>query len=369
MDTFASRRNRFIQKMIEQRIEGSLVLNPSSIYYLTGMRSNPHERFLGLFLFADGSYCLLVPSLEIEVAQQHIEQVLSYMDHEGPINAIREIFARNPVQKLGVEKESISLESVELLKSILPHLSFVSISSIIQQMRSLKDELEINLLRKAAELIDEVVQAGIARVKQGMTEIELAGELEFIAKKLGAPQMSFETTVLSGAKSALPHGKPDHSRIEEGQFLLLDLGVYYAGYCSDITRTFFVGEEFTSKHREVYELVLAANEKAIDAVKPGVRLQDLDRIARQTIESGGYGAYFTHRLGHGLGLDIHEYPSVHGENEDLLSPGLVFTIEPGIYLPGFGGVRIEDDVVVTKDGVEVLTQYPKSWDSSIIYLE
>lgn len=369
MNTFANRRNRFIQQFVTRNIEGALILNPSSIYYLTGMRSNPHERFLGLFLFADGSYYLVVPSLEYEVAQQHVEKVMSYHDHEGPIQALQTIFAQNRVQQLGVEKEYISLERVELLKEILPQLSFVSISTLIAEMRSIKDVYEIGILRKAAQTVDQVVKEGITRIKRGMTEIELAGELEFIAKKLGAPHMSFETTVLSGAKSALPHGKPDSSLIQEGEFLLLDLGVYVDGYCSDITRTFFVGDQFTSKHKEVYELVLAANEQAIKAVKPGIALQELDRTARQTITVGGYGTYFTHRLGHGLGLEIHEYPSVHGENTDVLKPGLVFTIEPGIYIPGFGGVRIEDDVVVTQDGVEVLTQYPKSWDSSIIYLE
>ncbi len=368
MEVFSQRRNQCIARMKEKQIEASLVMNPSSIYYLTGLSSNPHERFLGLFLFADGSQAMIVPALEHEVAASYLDQISSYSDSEGPIAAIRQLLSQYKVRAIGVEKEYISLERAELLKEIVPDIFFTSISEILQQMRSIKDYQEIDYLRKAAQIVDEVVREGISRVRRGMTEMELANELEWIAKRLGSPSMSFSTTVLSGAKSAAPHGKPDQSPIQDGQYLLLDLGVVYQGYCSDITRTFMVGDS-TKQHQEIFELVLAANQRAIESTKPGVTLAHLDQTAREIIANGGYGPYFTHRLGHGLGLEIHEYPSVHGENYDLLQTGLVFTIEPGIYLPGFGGVRIEDDVLVTANGVEVLTQYPKDWSSSIIFLE
>lgn len=368
MEVFSQRRARMIDKMKARNVEGSLIMNPSSIYYLTGLKSNPHERFLGLFLFADGSTSMIVPALEKDVAKAYLDDVSSYSDSEGPLTAIRQLLTQNKVKDFGVEKEFISLERSEWLKEIEPSINFHSISDIIHSMRSIKDLQEIEFLRRAAQMVDQVVQEGIARIRRGMTEMELANELEWIAKRLGSPQMSFETTVLSGAKSAAPHGKPDQSIIQEGEYLLLDLGVMYKGYCSDITRTFMIGNG-TEKHKEIYELVLAANLRAIQATKPGITLAELDHTARQTIVDGGYGPQFTHRLGHGLGLEIHEYPSVHGDNQDLLQSGLVFTIEPGIYIPGFGGVRIEDDVLVTSNGVEVLTQYPKEWNSSIIFLE
>lgn len=368
MEVFSQRRTKFIARLKDKQIEAALIMNPSSIYYLTGLFSNPHERFLGLFLFSDGDSAMIVPALEHDVAATYLDRISSYSDSEGPVAAIQQLFNEHKVKKLGVEKEFISLERAELLKEIIPDIVFHSISEELHRMRSIKDHQEIEYLRHAAQIVDEVVREGISRVRRGMTERELANELEWIAKKLGSPSMSFATTVLSGAKSAAPHGKPDDAPILENEYLLLDLGVIYKGYCSDITRTFMVGEG-TKKHQEIYELVLTANQRAIENTRPGVTLAQLDLTARQVISQSGYGSYFTHRLGHGLGLEIHEYPSVHSENHDDVQTGLVFTIEPGIYLPGFGGVRIEDDVLVTADGVEVLTQYPKDWSSSIIFLE
>lgn len=170
--------------------------------------------------------------------------------------------------------------------------------------------------------------------------------------------MSFDTMVLSGPKTASPHGKPGDRKIQKGDFVLFDLGVIYEGYCSDITRTVSFGKP-SDAQKDVYETVRQAEQAAVDAVKPGVRAMDLDKIARDVITEAGYGEFFTHRLGHGLGISVHEFPSVTGTNEMELIEGMVFTIEPGIYDPSITGVRIEDDVVVTKDGVEVLTKYPK----------
>ncbi len=368
MHIFGERRNQLISKMKVEGIEAALIMNPSSIYYLTGLVSNPHERFLGLFLFADGNISMIAPALDLETAKAYLDHVIGYSDSEGPISAIKHLLGNIKVKFYGVEKEYITLERSEWLRDIVPDIKFASISTILHTMRSIKDTQEIDFLRKAAHMVDQVVTEGIKSIRRGITEMDLANELELIAKRLGSPKMSFETSVLSGAKSAAPHGKPDSSPIVEGEYLLLDLGVMYKGYCSDITRTFIVGNG-TDKHKEIYELVLLANTRAIEHTKAGRALKELDSIARKTISDGGYGEFFTHRLGHGLGLEIHEYPSVHGENVDLIQSGLVFTIEPGVYVPGFGGVRIEDDVLVTESGVEVLTRYPKDWNSSIIYME
>ncbi|HWL12694.1 MAG TPA: M24 family metallopeptidase, partial [Ureibacillus sp.] len=171
-------------------------------------------------------------------------------------------------------------------------------------------------------------------------------------------KMSFETMVLSGPKTASPHGTPGERKIQKGDMILFDLGVIYDGYCSDITRTVAFGE-VSEAQKEIYNAVRSANENAVAAVKPGVRAMDLDKIARDTITEAGYGEYFTHRLGHGLGISVHEFPSVTGTNDLVLREGMVFTIEPGVYKADVTGVRVEDDVVVTADGVEVLTKFTK----------
>ena len=192
-----------------------------------------------------------------------------------------------------------------------------------------------------------------------MSELEIVAEIEYEMKKKGVEKMSFATTVLAGAKAALPHGTPDQTKVKKGDFVLFDLGVVYNGYCSDITRTVAFGD-VRKEHKKVYETVLNAQMAAVDAVKPGMTCSELDKVARNIIQEAGYGEYFTHRLGHGLGISIHEYPSVTETNNLTLKEGMVFTIEPGIYIPGQVGVRIEDDVVVTKTGREVLTKFPKS---------
>lgn len=182
--------------------------------------------------------------------------------------------------------------------------------------------------------------------------------IEFEMKKKGVQKMSFDTMVLSGPKTASPHGIPGERKIQQGDFILFDLGVVYNGYCSDITRTVAFGEP-TDAQRDVYDTVKKAEQAAVDLVRPGVKAFEIDKIARDIIDEAGYGDYFTHRIGHGLGISVHEFPSITGTNELVLEEGMVFTIEPGIYNPDITGVRIEDDVVVTTDGVEVLTKFPK----------
>jgi Xaa-Pro dipeptidase len=257
-----------------------------------------------------------------------------------------------------VEKDDLSVLRFEAISAAIGAEAYVDIGIPLREMRAIKTPDEVERMKNAVRIVEEVLRSGVDQVKQGVSEIELVAELEYRMKKLGAQGPSFDTMVLSGAKSALPHGKPDHRKIVEGELLLFDLGVFADGYASDITRTFAVGE-ITDEMKNIYGAVLAGNLAAIEAIRTGVTFGSLDRAARESIEAAGYGPYFNHRLGHGLGMDIHEYPSIHGRNDDLLLPGMVFTVEPGIYVPLVGGVRIEDDVLVTPDGVEVLTSFPK----------
>ncbi|MDY0393438.1 M24 family metallopeptidase [Virgibacillus halophilus] len=198
------------------------------------------------------------------------------------------------------------------------------------------------------------------KVKIGMTELELTAELEYLMKKFGANGPSFSTIVLSGEKAALPHGTPGDRAFKEGDFLLIDMGVVISeGYCSDITRTFIIGEA-SDKQREIYDIVRQSTLAGIDAVKAGVPLKTFDIAARNVIKESGYGQFFNNRVGHGLGIEVHEEPSVHENNEQIAESGLLFTIEPGIYIPGYGGVRIEDNVYINEKGkAEVVTAFPR----------
>src|SRR5690606_243844 len=228
----------------------------------------------------------------------------------------------------------------------------------LRQLRMFKDADEIARLRKACALADYAIEAGCAEIREGKTELEILAAIEYELKKKGVQKMSFDTMVLTGANSASPHGVPGQTKVQKGDFILFDLGVVIDGYCSDITRTVAYGD-IDDRKKEIYDIVLKSQLTAIEASRAGVSCADVDLTARNIIAGAGFGEYFTHRLGHGLGISVHEYPSVTEKNSLVLEEGMVFTIEPGIYLPGIGGVRIEDDILITGQGAEVLTKYPK----------
>jgi len=346
--------------MEEQSLDALLVTLPAHIYYLTGFRCQPHERFLGLVVEREEIPFMLVPALDLEAASaaaQGIERIYTHTDTDNAYEVLSKLMKRAH-QRLGLEKSHLTVERFELLQAAIGAEEYADIAAPLREMRVIKSADEIVKMKRAVSVVEEVLRAGIASVKLGVTELELVAELEYQMKKRGADGPSFDTMVLTGEKSALPHGTPGNRAVRSGELLLFDLGVYVDGYASDITRTFAVGH-INDQLQEIYETVLLANQQAIAATKPGVTLASLDRVAREAITAKGYGEYFIHRLGHGLGLDVHEYPSVHGNNETHLMAGMAFTIEPGVYVPGLGGVRIEDDVVVTESGVEVLTTFPK----------
>ena len=233
-----------------------------------------------------------------------------------------------------------------------------SVEDKLNELRVVKDSAEIAVLKKAAEMADYGVQIGIDALKEGVTEMEVLATIEFELKKKGIREMSFSTMVLFGEKSGDPHGNPGERKLKAGDMVLFDLGVVLDGYCSDITRT-VAFQSVSEKQKEIYQAVLQAQLAAVSLSKPGTRIGDLDHIARDAITEAGYGDYFPHRLGHGLGINVHEFPSMSHLNDGTLTEGMVYTIEPGIYLPGIGGVRIEDDVLITADGCETLTKFPK----------
>lgn len=347
------------RKMRESGVSTLLITDPKHVYYLTGFLSNPHERFLGAVLQAGSEPFLVVPALDEEAARAaaNIAEILTHGDTDDPYLLLKKRL-QGTLGTIGFEKEQVSVAKFERMRETLAFSEYLDAGPWLRELRVRKSAAEVAKIKHAVNLIEQVLTESLRQVKEGVTENELVAEVEYQIRKLGADGPSFDSMVLSGEKTALPHGVPGIRQIRLGDPLMFDIGVYKDGYASDITRTFGVGE-LSAELVPIYETVLAANEAAIAAIKPGVTFASIDRAARDVIEAAGYGKYFIHRLGHGLGIDVHEFPSVHGENEYLLAEGNVFTVEPGIYVPGVGGVRIEDDVLVTGSGVDVLTTYPK----------
>ncbi|SES71139.1 Xaa-Pro aminopeptidase [Natronincola peptidivorans] len=262
------------------------------------------------------------------------------------------------IGRLGVEEEFFTYGHALDLQEKLKNLSLVALEGALTKIRSIKSKEEIEYITTAASIADKAFAYILDFLKPGAIEEDIALELEFFMRKQGASGVSFNFIVASGERSSLPHGTASNKIIEAGDFVTLDFGCIYEGYCSDMTRTMVVGEAST-KQKEIYSIVLQAQKTALDAVKPGITGKDLDSIARSIIEEAGYGDNFGHGLGHGVGLEVHELPHVNIIGDIPMEPGMVITIEPGIYIPGFGGVRIEDLVVVTENGYKVLSKTSK----------
>ncbi|REB06548.1 aminopeptidase P family protein [Sporosarcina sp. BI001-red] len=354
-------------KMIQQylqdnNVEAAFVTTPDNVFYLSGFSSDPHERLLGVMIFKDAEPFIVCPLMEVPDVKSAgwTFGTVGYEDTDDAWEFVQAEVKRkvSELSSIAIEKSHLTVERLERMGELFPSAQFSRLDEQLNTMRSHKDASELQLLREAAALADYAIEVACENIVEGITELELQTAIELALKKKGVQKMSFDTTVLSGPKTASPHGTPGERKIQKGDFVLMDLGVVHKGYCSDITRTVSFGEP-SAEQLSIYEAVRFANQAAIDLVKPGVRASELDRAAREVITKAGYGEYFTHRLGHGLGISVHEFPSIHGTNDFQLEEGMVFTIEPGIYNSAITGVRIEDDVVVTADGIEVLTKFPK----------
>ena len=258
---------------------------------------------------------------------------------------------------LGFEAGHLTVAALDRLRAA--HGSeLVPTDGLVERLRLVKEPEELDRIREAARLADEGLAYILGRVAEGVTERELALELEFSMRRSGAEDVSFDPIVAAAERSALPHARPTRRPVEKGRYLLFDLGCIYEGYCSDMTRTVVVGQA-DDRHREVYDLVARAQQAGLDAVAPGRPTADVDRAARQVIADAGMADAFGHGLGHGVGIEIHEGPTLRATSRDVLEAGHVITIEPGVYVPGWGGVRIEDLVVVGSDGPEILSRSSK----------
>lgn len=338
--------------------------DPVSINYLTGFYSDPHERQLFLFISQESEPLLFVPALDSERARKKVDfPVVGYVDSENPWKKISATLSAKNYKHIGLEFDHLILTKYQGLKTVFEHATFDNLTPIINRMRLIKSADEIQKMRIAGNWADKAVQIGFEAISGDKTETDIIAEIEFAMKREGL-EMSFETMVLTGHNAANPHGIPGPHRVENNALLLFDLGVMANGYASDMTRTVAVGQP-DQFQKDIYALTLEAQQAALAKIKPGVTAQEVDRAARQVIEKAGYGEYFNHRLGHGIGMDVHEFPSIMEGNDLVLEEGMCFSVEPGIYIPEKVGVRIEDCGYVTQNGFEVFTDTSKE----LLYFE
>jgi Xaa-Pro aminopeptidase len=344
------------------KLRGKLKANNIDAILIT---SNYNRRYVSGFTGTAG--VLIISETDAKLitdfryVEQAIEQAKDFEIVEHKTSLLAELgnqLKQMGIFRLGFEKNTVSYGQYEEYKSSFSTVSLVPISGLIENLRLIKDEQEIKILKEAAKIADAAFDHIIKYIKPGLTEREVSLELEFIMKKMGATSSSFDIIVASGIRSALPHGVATNKVIKKGELVTLDFGAYYKGYCSDITRTVAIGKP-SSELVKIYETVLEAQLKGMNGIKPGITGKEADALTRDYIHEQGYGEYFGHSTGHGIGLEVHEGPGLSMKSDIILEPGMVVTVEPGIYISGVGGTRIEDDTVITKSGNETLTYATK----------
>lgn len=349
-----NRVSQVLKKMKEDNIPQFIVSDPLSIFYLTGLFINPGERLFALYLREDGNHKLFVNALFPIEEDLGIEKVV-FTDTDDSVGVVAKYV--DPSSTIGVDKNWPARFLLALMDKC-EGTKFANASYIIDIMRMYKDDEEKNLMRKVSLMNDEACEKIISRITEDKTEKQIASELLKIYEEMGAEDVSFDPIIAMADNGANPHGEPGDRYVKPGDAIIIDIGCKKDMYCSDMTRTVF-WKEASEKGKEVFEIVLEANKRGIAACKPGARFCDIDAACRDYITEKGYGEYFTHRTGHHIGLEDHDYGDVSSVNTSVAEPGMIFSIEPGIYLPGEFGVRIEDLVLITEDGCEVLNKFNK----------
>lgn len=338
----------------KNKLDGFLVFDLSNVRYLSGYTGSNGLCFITndkQYFFTDFRYKsqskMEVKNFEIHIAESG-----------GLIKKLKEVNIISKDQKIGFEGNNILLDQFRDLEKSFPNAKFENNSMVLENIASVKDDSELEFLRKAADITDKIFDKIIKEIKIGMSEKEIASKISYYSKIMGDNEDSFAPIVASGINGAKPHHTPSNKKIANNEFITMDFGAVYNGYHGDMTRTIFIGEP-DEKQKKIYEIVLKSQIKGIENVKSGITGKELDSVSRKYITDKGYGEYFGHGLGHGIGLVVHAEPRVSQKNEKPLKANQVITIEPGIYIPKWGGIRIEDDVIVTKDGYEVISKSPK----------
>lgn len=361
VSNLTTRKSRLVELMKEKGVK-ALVLSPSmSMLYATGFNTFPGERLLLSIIDESGDIIFIVPRLyEQEVREKAVfDRIISWDDSQDP-KAILDALC----SEKGYTGSTVAIEDTmwfndfEKIYQVFKHARFIKASGIVGELRKYKAADEAEKMRKSSELAEKALGKIIPMIKVGMKENNVRDLLEAEMKHNGMTNPSFESIIGSGPNSALPHYTAGDKVLNAGDSIVIDFGGIYQGYCSDMTRTLMLGKA-TKEYKDVYETVKEAQKRAVEAVKPGMKASEIDAAARSYITEKGYGDFFIHRTGHGIGMEVHEEPYISDISKTVLQPGMVFSIEPGIYLPGKFGVRIEDLVMVTENGVEVLNKYTK----------
>lgn len=350
-----TRIDRLRTRMQEQKLPALLVTTAKNVRYLANFTGSA-----GCVLLTASEKYFITDFRYTEQARNQAQGFTVRIHQQGIFHEVAQILKDEGIQTLGIEADSMTVADFDNLKAQLPESDLVKTRGWIEKVREIKDPEEIALIKKACEITDGAFQHILTFIKPGVSEIQVANELEAYCKSQGASAMSFDTIVASGYRAAMPHGVASDKIIESGDIITLDFGCYYQGYSSDMTRTIGLGD-VDPQLKEIYQIVLDAHLAVTQAAKPGISGADLDAVARDYISEKGYGDAFGHSTGHGLGLDVHEGPRVAYTNPEPLEVNNVITNEPGIYIEGLGGVRIEDDLLLTEGGCQVLNSSPKEW--------
>lgn len=332
-----------------KNLEAIVITSSQNLYYFSGFTGGE-----GLLVFTpEKKYIIVDGRYTIQAKEQTRDfEVIEYK------TLPYKIIADMRFDKIGFEDRTISYNSFKMMSRAMPAVTTIGVSDELNEYRKVKSEEECKIIRRAEQIGDMAFEHILPFIKPGITEREIALELEYFMKKQGASGLSFDTIVAVGERSALPHANLTDKKVEEGKVVLMDYGCVYDGYCSDMTRTVAVGYA-DDKTKNIYDIVLKAQLASIDVIKAGVYNREVDKVARDIITDAGYGENFNHSLGHGVGLEIHEQPNLSPRSEDILKIGNVVSVEPGIYVEGFCGIRIEDIVMVTDNGCENFTRSPK----------
>ena len=341
----------FLDKIQEKELDGIIINNLKNVYYLTGFWGSN-----GTVFISRDRQILVTDARYIIAAKQEVTGFEIFAERDE-LATIAKIAKDMGLSRIGFEDE-ISVSYYHRMQGAFEGLELVPQTQFVEALRMIKDETEIATIRKACSISDQAFHDALEFIKPGKTEIEIANFLDFRMRELGAAGLSFDTILASGINSSKPHAHPMHKPVELGEVITMDFGCLYEHYVSDMTRTIYLGH-VSDEQAEIYNTVLKANQALIDQAKAGLGFREFDKIPRDIIVEAGYGQYFTHGIGHGIGLDIHEEPYFSQTSTEVIKSGMVLTDEPGIYIEGKYGVRIEDDILITDKGCELLTLAPK----------
>lgn len=340
------------QKLENLELDALLITSPVNRRYITGFTGTA-----GMVLIGRSTKKFITDFRYMDQANAQVKE-FDIVEHKaGILKTIQAELKSAGIKQLGFEKNDVTFGLFEQLEREL-EVTLKPVDGLVESLRLIKTTEELDIMKHAAKIADDAFEHIRPFIKPGVREIEISNELEFFMRRSGATSSSFDIIVASGVRSSLPHGVASDKVIETGELVTMDYGAIYNGYCSDITRTVAVGN-ISNELKEIYDTVLAAQLIGVEGTKPGMTGKEADALTRDYITDKGYGEYFGHSTGHGLGMDVHESPALSHRSETILKPGMVVTIEPGIYVPNLGGCRIEDDIIITESGNERLTKCTK----------